>query len=466
MEPHPSEWVGRLTAVHDALARAHDSRAFLQAVAGALAPFAPDYIDLAYVDLDDAGRPAIFEVVQSWRRGEIDDEAPIVGGRFAIADFPIAQMMLRTADAPQLLPDIGSEPELAQVMTMVGRNVASAVILPLFSARHTRWQGVVGAYWDARRAIDAAEGQLYGLLMRAFSETLASKRTQRALQESLSHNEALLRASEANLRATEAQKATLRVVLDNLPLGVAVVNGATGERELVNRRGVALLGSRDDVADEIGATQSFVYFPGETEPTPPGLLPHARTLATGETHSAELEFEREAGQRSLFFVTSSLLRYPGDPAARVVMLYQDITDVRRGERERLQAQEEALRAQALALSERSTPLIPIRDDVLVMPLIGTIDPERGGRIVEALVGLGGRNGVRVAILDVTGVPELDVAAASTLLDAARGLRLRGVQPILTGVRPAVAATLVGLGVDLSDLRVYATLQDAVSRTVR
>jgi rsbT co-antagonist protein RsbR len=68
-----------------------------------------------------------------------------------------------------------------------------------------------------------------------------------------------------------------------------------------------------------------------------------------------------------------------------------------------------------------------------------------------------------AIVDITGVRELDTAAASTLVAAARALRLRGVQPVLTGIQPDVAATLVGLGVDLAGIATYGTLQDAVAR---
>ncbi len=456
------ELMARLARIQGELARAHDPQAFIRAVAGALAPFGANYIDLAYVHLGEGGEPELFEVVESWEDGELV-RSPIVGGSFRAADFPIAQLMLRTRTSLQVLPDIAAEPALEQVMLAVGRRLASALILPLFSERQAGWQGVIGVYWRDRRDLDEPTRALLLVLMRLFAETLASKRTLRALRESLKHNEELLGRTAATLQETEAQKATLRVILDNLPLGVAVVHGETGERELVNRRGLELLGDHGTAAQQITRTQSFAYAPGAATPIPPERLPHAITLATGETQSLELEFERGSQQRALFEVTTSLLRYPGDEARRVVLLYQDITDTRRRELERIRAQEELLRSQEQALAERSTPLIPIRDDVRVMPIIGTIDATRGQQIVETLVQLGGSTGVRAVIIDVTGVRELDAAAASALISGARALRLRGVRPILTGIQPNAAATLVSLGVDLSGITTCATLQDAVVR---
>jgi anti-anti-sigma regulatory factor len=453
--------LARVADIHGALARAHDPAAFLRAVGEALAPFGPAYVDLAYVHLGADGQPAEFEVVTSWAHGDVA-ASPIVGGRFPVSGFPIAQLMLRTRGEPRLLPELTAEPALAEVMLAVGRTVASAAILPLFSERQGTWQGVVGVYWTAPHAFDEVERAHLLVRMHLFAETLASKRTLRALREAYERNEALLRRTAATLRETEAKSAMLRVLLDNLPLGVAVVHGETGQRELINHRGAALLGDHAEDAAQIDASVGLVYAPGETTPLAPEALPHAVTLATGETQSTELELERTPGERALIEVTTSLLRYPGDPAPRVILIYQDITDARRRELERLRAQEALLAAQELALAERSTPLLPIREDVLVMPIIGSIDAARGRQIVETLVHLGGSARVRAAILDITGVRELDTAAASTLLGAAQALRLRGVRPIVTGIQPTVAATLVGLGVDLTGIEIRGTLQDAVA----
>jgi rsbT co-antagonist protein RsbR len=125
------------------------------------------------------------------------------------------------------------------------------------------------------------------------------------------------------------------------------------------------------------------------------------------------------------------------------------------------AQEETLRAQAAALAELSTPLIPINDFIMVMPLIGAIDGQRAARVVEALLRGIQERGARIAILDITGVPSVDAQVASALMQAARAVRLIGASVVLTGIRPEVAQTLVTLGVDLSGITTRGTLQSGI-----
>jgi len=175
---------------------------------------------------------------------------------------------------------------------------------------------------------------------------------------------------------------------------------------------------------------------------------------------------RPDGSRSLFDITATPLRFEDDPVPRIVILYQDITATRAAQRERIAAQEKLLQAQALALAERSTPLIPIRRDVLVMPLVGSIDAERGRQILETLVHFGGASDIRAAIIDVTGAKNLDTAAAHVLISAACALRLRGVQPVITGIQQDAAMTLVQMGVDFSGILVRGTLQDGVDAVIK
>ena len=126
-------------------------------------------------------------------------------------------------------------------------------------------------------------------------------------------------------------------------------------------------------------------------------------------------------------------------------------------------QQDLLDVQAAALRERSTLLIPVREDVLVMPLIGDIDAARGRQIFDALVQLRGATRVRAVIVDITGVPALDLAASKVLSDSARALRLRGVTAILTGIQPEVAATLIESQIDLGGFQVHRTLWESLAR---
>lgn len=135
-------------------------------------------------------------------------------------------------------------------------------------------------------------------------------------------------------------------------------------------------------------------------------------------------------------------------------------------REQAEETAEQLRVQAELLAVHSALLIPVQDDLRVMPILGAIDPTRGRQILRALLDLDAAAGVRSVILDLTGVPELDAAAAGTLRRAAAALRLRGVRAIVTGLRPAVATTLVALGIELTGIAVCGTLQDGIALASR
>ncbi|MFL5801548.1 MAG: PAS domain S-box protein [Roseiflexaceae bacterium] len=145
-----------------------------------------------------------------------------------------------------------------------------------------------------------------------------------------------------------------------------------------------------------------------------------------------------------------------------IAIVHDLTERKRAEAERVRFQEQIIKAQAATLAELSTPLIPISDAVLVMPLIGAIDSQRAQQVLQALLQGIERSRARVAILDITGVPVVDTQVAGTLIAAARGVRLLGAQIVLTGIRPEVAQTLVGLGVDLDEIVACGSLQSGIA----
>jgi rsbT co-antagonist protein RsbR len=152
----------------------------------------------------------------------------------------------------------------------------------------------------------------------------------------------------------------------------------------------------------------------------------------------------------------------------VLTIVRDVTErVQAEEALRRNAdQQQLIRLQAAALRELSTPLIPISDDVLVMPLVGALDTSRAQQVVEALLQGVAAGHARFAILDITGVPVVDTQVANALLQAAQSVRLLGAQVLITGIRPEVAQTLVGLGVDLGRMITRATLQDGIAYAMR
>jgi rsbT co-antagonist protein RsbR len=147
-------------------------------------------------------------------------------------------------------------------------------------------------------------------------------------------------------------------------------------------------------------------------------------------------------------------------------IVHDLTERKRDAEERARLQEQIIQAQAATLAELSTPLIPISDDVLVMPLVGGIDSQRAQQVIETLLhGIEARS-ARVALLDITGVPMVDTQVAQALLQAAQSVRLLGARVVLTGIRPEVAQMLVGLGVNMREIETHSTLQSGIAFTTQ
>lgn len=125
--------------------------------------------------------------------------------------------------------------------------------------------------------------------------------------------------------------------------------------------------------------------------------------------------------------------------------------------------ETIIRQQEASLLALSTPLIPISDRVLVMPLIGSVDSRRAEQVLGTLLQGVSERGAHSVILDVTGVTVIDTQVADTLMRAARAVGLLGANVIMTGIRPEVAQTLITLGVDLTGIVTCATLQSGITR---
>ncbi|ALX49142.1 RsbT co-antagonist protein RsbRA [Lentibacillus amyloliquefaciens] len=120
--------------------------------------------------------------------------------------------------------------------------------------------------------------------------------------------------------------------------------------------------------------------------------------------------------------------------------------------------ENILSLQQMALHELSAPLIPVMDDITVMPLIGTIDTERAKLIMENLLEGTIKHHSQVVLIDITGVPVVDTMVAHHIVQAADAVRLVGATCILVGIRPEIAQTIVTLGIDLSKFPTKSSLR--------
>ena len=137
---------------------------------------------------------------------------------------------------------------------------------------------------------------------------------------------------------------------------------------------------------------------------------------------------------------------------------RDITDQKRIEAESAQLQQEVLEAQQRAIQELSTPVIPVLEGVIVMPLVGSIDTLRARDIMRKLLGGIREQRAKVVILDITGVPVVDSGVAANLNKTIQAARLKGARTIVVGISDAVAETIVDLGLDWSGIETLGDLE--------
>ncbi len=148
-------------------------------------------------------------------------------------------------------------------------------------------------------------------------------------------------------------------------------------------------------------------------------------------------------------------------------LLRELSERERSEKERANLKEGIIAMQKARLAEMRTPFIPVSHDVMVMPLVGTLDQGRAEEALEiALAGTAARN-ARVVILDVTGVKVMDEIVATTLLRMVEALGLLGAEAIVTGIRGKVAATLVEIDANFANkVRTLSTLSAGMKHALR
>lgn len=132
----------------------------------------------------------------------------------------------------------------------------------------------------------------------------------------------------------------------------------------------------------------------------------------------------------------------------------------------LSAKEEIIAQQQQAIRELSLPVLQVRDQLLVVPLVGVIDTARARQLIETLLGAIRDRRASGVVIDVTGVPIVDTAVANHLVQACAAARLMGASVAITGISPDMAQTLVALGAELPDAATLIDLQEGIEEVER
>lgn len=301
---------------------------------------------------------------------------------------------------------------------------------------HNRWQGIITMLRSdgttlkgqvSAFAISNAQGQPLGIV-------------------------SITRDITAELRHEEELR-TFYALADNAPDGIVVAN-LEGSITYVNRAFHTMVGYGAEALQM--KTSDFVL------EAPEQVYAIARHVSEHGVSQDILTYQRKDGSTFPGQLTGFMIYNHDHIPIGMGGIVRDLTDQIRLEQERLRLQEEVIEAQQVALRELSTPLIPLSDRVVVMPLIGSMDSIRAQQMLDTLLQGVSSHKATTAILDITGVPVVDTQVANTLLRAAQTVKLLGAQVIITGIRPEVAQTLIGLGIDLSGIITRSSLQRGIA----
>ena len=289
-----------------------------------------------------------------------------------------------------------------------------------------------GSYkWLSWMAVVAAEdGLIY-----------ASARDITAYKQAL-HDKDTALAEAASLRAL-AEGTTDLVALTDLN-GVTTYINAAGKKLLLGG------GERS-----MGAPLAEHFTPDHARKLTTEIIP--MTISRGHWYGEGTLLRADGDPLPITQVTVLIRNQSGEPLS-IGTIIRDVSEFKNLQEDLVQRHEQ-IRA---AMQAMSTPLIPITDHILIMPLIGTIDSERAEQVLSAaLEGVQSSRG-QVVIIDVTGMKHVDTSVAGTLINTAKALRLLGAETVLTGIRAEMAQTLVRLGIDLATIVTRSNLQSGIA----
>lgn len=197
-----------------------------------------------------------------------------------------------------------------------------------------------------------------------------------------------------------------------------------------------------------------------------------QSLAAGETKSGQFQRIGKGGKTVWLEATYNPVFDLEGQVTRVVKFATDITEKVESARLTEVALQKAREAERIreeldrTLQEMSTPVMPIWDAILLLPLVGVVDSARTDDVMRKSLERISETRSKVFILDISGVPAVDTAVANQLLKITKATQLMGCETIISGLSPAIARTMVDLGVDVGEVRTTATLRDAFSISLR
>ncbi|HRI64959.1 MAG TPA: PAS domain S-box protein [Polyangium sp.] len=249
----------------------------------------------------------------------------------------------------------------------------------------------------------------------------------------------------------------LGALFDYAPYGVFITR-PNGRIAACNDHVCQLIGySRDEIVDH--------HFNEFTHPDDHAVGVDAiRTIIAGKlAHTAfEKRYIHRNGDILWLEINIGVVRDDQGAVEFFVTTFNDITHRRQAERDRVAAQEAIIEGQREVLRQISTPLMPIADGIIAMPLVGPVDRDRAQQMLSALMDGVTSHAAHTVIIDIAGVPNVDTEVAELLAQATQVVKLLGAEALFAGIRPDVARNILALGVDLTSFQSAGSFQSAIA----
>lgn len=258
-------------------------------------------------------------------------------------------------------------------------------------------------------------------------------------------------------QASSEHGALLRTLVDHLP-DYIYIKDRQGRLIMNNAAHLRFLQAAS--FDDIAYKTDYDFFPAELAEQ--FFAEEQRLMETGQALLNREEPITDLAGQSRWISTSKLpLRDASGMVIGLVCVSSDITARKEAEAERERLQQQLIEQQRRTIRELSTPIIPLLERIIVVPLIGALDTMRARDLLRNLLAGITRYRAKIVILDVTGVLEVDTAVAGYLDQVVQSARLKGAKTIVTGMSDQVVAAVVELGIDWGHIAALPDLQSGL-----
>jgi len=423
------------------LNRTRDPNEVVEALAVCLQEMGARMLNLYYFDAYSGPSPEWAELVATWP-AEAKMAAP--DARVDLSQLPAATQWFSGHIEPHFLPDIAKQTELdpGSRHMLVRMGTQSAVVIPL--SQIGRLVGVISIHWDQPHDFKVGEAAICRALADLIAPTVERHRLMNKLE---------LMVADRTRELTES-RLMLEIIMDLIPEAIfwkdIDLNFLGSNQAFAANAGLA------SAKDLIGKSDSEMPWKEQAD------IYRADDLQVMQSEKPKINYEEHHtnsdGTQSWVRTSKIPMRDTEGTVIGILGLFEDITERKQAEAERQRLQEQVIEAQRRAIQELSTPIIPIMDRIIVMPLIGSIDTMRAKDIMRSLLAGISHYQAKIVILDITGVPIVDSGVAAHLNKTIQAARLKGARTIVTGISDAVAETVVDLGIDWGGIETLDNMQ--------